>query len=310
MANLTSGELIVLLVGVVACVLLAAAGLYLRRRLRERGDQLRQQLSNRRHLVGDRAFNRIAMARRESEILARQGTDVSAATTLVGRAQAAFDSREYGRAYELAQSAHESLVALRSGRGPSPGAPLPGATGSPPPASPVRPAEAPAPPATPPPAAIPKHRAEAQFQLRLLATEIDRARRTPGSAPPSEAGVGTLTAAQAAFDRGDYTEAFRRALKGRRQVGGGVEALGPSPALGPPGAGPVPTPDHGAPDPAEIAERHAAATRCPSCGQPLLADDAFCRGCGTPRSVGSCPKCGAPRALKDGFCGKCGAPFA
>jgi hypothetical protein len=59
--------------------------------------------------------------------------------------------------------------------------------------------------------------------------------------------------------------------------------------------------------------------RCPSCGQPALADDKFCAACGSallaemPQPVLAdpdiCPKCGRPSAPDDRFCGNCGAPL-
>jgi len=64
----------------------------------------------------DRAFNRLAMARREAEILATSGVDVNSARSLIDAAQGAFDTGAFERAYESAQSAHELLVAARPHR--------------------------------------------------------------------------------------------------------------------------------------------------------------------------------------------------
>jgi predicted RNA-binding Zn-ribbon protein involved in translation (DUF1610 family) len=305
MTELGSGDLTVILVAVVACILLAAGGLYLRARLRLRSQQLRSELSARPAVVSDRAFNRIAMARREAQLLARQGVDVTASTALVGQAQASFDARDFGRAYELAQSAHETLVVARTGAPIRPSPPAartaPGPTVPTPAATP-----APAPPPTP---NIPKNRAESQFQLRVLTTELARARAANAKADATELAAASLAAGQAAYDRGEYTEAFRLALRGRRQIGSTIETLAPAPALRSGGTGAPADAGALATDPVAIAEQAAASDRCPNCGQPMLAADTFCRGCGTPRRATTCPACGAPRSPTDGFCGKCGTPF-
>jgi len=273
MAGLTSEEILAIVLVVVICTAMAAVGVLLLQRLRRRRDQLRGELSSRPEAVSDRAFNRIAMARREADILGRQGVELSRVRELIGEAQAEFDGRRFEHAYSLAQSAHELLVAARQrppsvATGPSPSPPTaPG--GSEPRSSP------------PSAAKIPAHRAEAQFQLRLLQDEI-------AGAATSEAGNGRrlqaqalATQAQQAFDRGDYAESFRLALKGRREGGRPIETVAPP---GPPapsgtsaeGAGP-------ADDPERTADSLASLARCPQCGHPMGPTEQFCRGCGSPR---------------------------
>ena len=311
MGTLTSGELEAIAAIAIVTVVLAIMGVYLLQRIQKRKDQLRSELSGKPELIGDRAFNRIAMVRREQEILARQGSDVSNAVGLIGRAQAAFDSRQFDRAYSLAQSAHEFLVAARRG---SP-APTPSSGASPAAASPVPDASWSAPPAlsavatpSPPPGArIPKNRAESQFQIHLLEQEVGTASRDRPTAEPTIQGRSSLSEAQAAFDRTEYTEAFRLALRGRRQLGGSIEALPPSPGTG---SGLREAPGSSDSELVLTAEQVASAQRCRSCGAPIVADDTFCRGCGTPRTAPGCPNCGAVRRARDTFCGKCGSPFA
>jgi ribosomal protein L32 len=110
--------------------------------------------------------------------------------------------------------------------------------------------------------------------------------------------------AQTAYAVGRYTEAFSLALKGRRGLGGNVGAVGPTPGVKPSSLEPE------APDLDRAVESAAGATRCPQCGHPTTADDAFCRGCGTSRAPTACPQCGAPRLPADTFCGRCGARFS
>ncbi len=315
MSSLTSQELLAIVVIVVLGVAVVALLLFLVKRLRDRRDQLLHELHNRPELVQDRAFNRIAMARREAEILGRQGRDVGRAGDLIATAQAAFDTRNYNQAYQSAQLAHESLVHSRSPPlatarpGPSVAAPLDASAST----APLPSGTAPwaSGPAVAPTGAIPRNRAESQFQLRLLDQEIDAARgRRPGAPEMAEAVAGR-DRAKAAFDRGDFTEAFRSALRARRALGGTVEGLPPPPSFrSPTDNRPGSTAPSAPPDAAESATRVAGAGRCPECGFPLLPDDRFCRGCGSPRSPMACPKCGASRTPADTFCGRCGERFS
>jgi len=307
--GLTSEEIFAVVVVVVVSIALAAVGLALLRRLRMRRDQLRGELSGRPEAMSDRAFNRIAMARRELNVLAGQGSEVPRARELIGEAQAAFDTRQFDRAYSLAQSAHETLVAARQrSSGPLPSAPSPAVGPEPTEAPPVGGTAAAPAPAAPP--KIPPHRAEAQFQLRLLSEEIARveAGGTTGGRAASSSRL--RDDAQRSFDRGDYAEAFRLALKGRREAGASVEALAPPPAGVAPPAGPTGPAGARPTDPAQTAAAIAASDRCPSCGHPTRSDDAFCRGCGAPRTPAVCGSCGAARLPSDTFCGRCGASFA
>lgn len=322
-ASLTQVEILAIVIVVVLAVSVAGVLLFLMRRLRLRKAKLLNELRVSPQLVQDRAFNRIAMARREAEILSRQGTDVSRAHELIAQAQGSLDTGSYDRAYQSAQEAHEALVRARQQGAPlpagsiapaasllpsGPSVPAPGgSTPRPPGAVPVSRQD----PATPPtPAGIPKNRAESQFQLRLLDQELQEARRTRSDAATVREARLLRTQAGAASDRADYTEAFRLALKGRRSLGGHLETLAPSPGTHPePTTGSSVEGERAQADPALTAERVAGSDRCPECGYPALPGDAFCRGCGVPRSLGTCSGCGTPRGPRDTFCGKCGTPF-
>ena len=310
-ASLTSLEVIVIVAVVILAVILVALGLMVIRRLRRRRDKLLHELKDSPELIQDRAFNRIAMARREAEILAGQGVDVTPARGLIAQAQGAFDTRNYDRAYESAQSAHEALVnARRVGGGVS----LTSAPRGPPlPSAPPAAASSDGPIASsgstfvPPPAPIPKNRVESQFQLHVLAEELERARAAQGPPAATQAADALRRQAEAAFAAGQYTDAFRLALRGRRELGVSLETL-PAPSKGAAGASSSdeePTTI----DPGAAAERAASANRCPDCGYPMLPDDVFCRGCGRPKGEMKCPQCGAGRGPKDTFCGRCGERF-
>ncbi|MGA8604560.1 MAG: zinc ribbon domain-containing protein [Thermoplasmata archaeon] len=313
MSSLTSTEIIALVFVVVLAVIVVGLFVYLIRRLRSRRAKLLSDLEDRPQLNQDRAFNRLSMARREAGILAAQGVDVHRAQELIAESQGAFDTRQYDRSYRVAQSAHEALVNARQHGTMTPGAPLPskGPAASAPPDTSRLPSGAtstsePPPSATPP---IPKNRAESQFQMRLLSDELS-ALGGARARDPAVAGANALRAqAQSAFDRGDYTEAFRVALRGRRTLGGSVESLpavtgGTSSAARAPPNGNATTLDA-----ARTAESVAGSERCPDCGYPALSGDSFCRGCGRPRAPLTCPSCGAARVGGEAFCGRCGARF-
>ena len=309
-SGLTSLELTELVLAVLLVVIGVGLGLYARARLQRRKAQLLGELQRRPDLVQDRAFNRLAMTRREVELLARQGVDVGRARQQIAEAQASFDNRRYEQAYQTAQVVHESLVNARKDGVPLPAAPARSApTAGAAAASTSK--ETAATGFSAPPMA--KNRAESQFQLRLLDQELATARAGHTTSPATTEASELTRRAHAAFDRSDFTEAFRLALKGRRTLGGSVESLRPPPA-GPPSSGvPAPTGPDGnggtRSDPGEAAAKVAGADRCPECGYPTLAGDEFCRGCGRPRAPSSCPQCGTPRTPSDTFCGRCGARF-
>lgn len=290
--------------------------LYLLSRLKRRRARLLSDLEDRPELNQDRAFNRLAMARREAGILVNQGVDIQRPQELIAEAQSAFDLRHYDQAYQLAQSAHEALVNARSQGSMAVGNPLPSsgmktpstgamAPGAAPVSPPVTPASV---PPSPPP--IPKNRAESQFQIRLLGDELAGLPTRRAQEPSASEATALRDQAKAAFDQGNYTDAFRLALRGRRTLGATVESLPPASAVP---AGPTvgtPSGDGAAtPDATRSAEAAAGAERCPDCGYPALPGDSFCRGCGRPRSAQTCLTCGAPRVGDEAYCGRCGSRF-
>jgi Double zinc ribbon len=306
-------------VAVILGVVVVAILLFSLQRLKARRTRLLQDLASTPRLASDRAFNRLEMARREAAILGRQGTDTGHARELIAQSQAAFDQAQYSRSYELAQSAHEAMVHARQ-TGALPSSPSPAGPAAAPPSrtSSAAPRSGPSGPSavastggtgTGPVSKLAPNRAESQFQIHLLDSELDATRSSRGS-PSAIATAGAFRSqAQAAFDREQYTDALRFALKGRRELGGKLETLAPV-AGGTPSAGPTGESDANGNDPAAAAERAAGGSRCAQCGYPARTDDSFCRGCGLPRTPTTCAKCGAARTPDDTFCGRCGARFS
>jgi len=317
MAGLTGFEIVTLVFVVVLGVVVVGLLLYLIRRLKSRQAKLLSELDDRPQASQDRAFNRLAMARREAGFLGGQGVNVQRAQELIAEGQGAFDTHHYDRAYQLAQSAHEALVTARQQGSRSTGSAL-GSGGTAPLPSHATTEGGPAPPsastgstAEPPSRpSIPKNQAESQFQIRLLTEELAALPGRRAREPDALQAADWKRQASQAFAQGNYTDAFRFALKGRRALGGPLETLPP------PGTAPLPasaTTGNGtgaAPDVTSTAETVAGGERCPECGYPTQAGDSFCRGCGRPHRPMTCPTCGAARGADEPFCGRCGARFS
>jgi hypothetical protein len=321
-------DLNTLIVPLLIIVILVAAALgvmlYAIRRLKARRAQLLSQLQDAPDLVEDRAYNRLRMAKSEVDILERQGMDVTRARALLQSGQEAFDQHNYPSALSRAQSAHETLISLRQGTGAG-GARLSDPSGLGPRSddsatrsgnSPLRPAvdltrDPPATggldgpgPNTGSPNAPPRNRAESRFQISVLTDEIAQARQTRPKDPTVAESDAIRAQASTAYDRAEYTEALRLALKARRRIGGRLETLPPTTPTGRSGSD---SPGNGGSSAMEVAVRTAESTRCPQCGAPMTSVDKFCRGCGAPRTDRSCPKCRQVAQPGDTFCGNCGS---
>jgi Double zinc ribbon len=301
-------EIVLVVVLVVVCV---AVGLLAWQVLRRRRDKLRSEIDASKASVEERAFNRIHIARSAADHLEKNGADVAGPRRLLDQASKSFDAGRHDDALALASSAHEALLkkaqapaALAPAVGAMPGATAPSPVGSSPGPT-IEPAGDPpmaTDPASEPPASptgrLPRNKAESHFQLRLLDEEL--AAGGPGGTPPSV--VREVTAlsldAHSSYEKGDYTEALRVALKGRRSLGARLETLPPPSVV----AAPAPT------DAAPATSDGGTADRCRQCGQPLRSGDKFCRGCGAAITASNCARCGESLDGVDQFCGRCGAP--
>lgn len=296
-------------------------------RLRRRRKQLAAELSDAPEIKEDRAHNQIRLASSEADILERAGVDVTRPRDLLAQARTRLDRRDVEEAISLARSAHEALILAkrgsssvppssegratfghrlaaptpRPGPGPdSPPAPLLafptlGSTGVEEPVSELPPAGS--------GVRLPKNRVESHFQLTLLVEEIEKSRTANPLEPTVAEAEGLRGQAQQAYGAGDYTDALRLALKGRRKLGTRIEALPPS--AGP--TAPIPPEEATARTGPKAAE---AQVNCPRCGRPNRPSDRFCRACGAPRQLSKCPRCGTPAAESDQFCGGCGSPLS
>jgi hypothetical protein len=294
-------EIVLVVILVLVCV---GLGLMAWQLLQRRRDALRSEIDASKASVEERAFNRIQIGRSAADHLERNGADVAGPRHLLDQASKSYDTGHHDDALALASSAHEALLkrSASASAGPSMASSLatPPADSSPEPSivSPMGPPPATGPSSDPPAAApgrLPRNKAESHFQIRLLDEELT-AGGPAGTTASTVRGVTAIASeAHASYDRGDFTEALRIALKGRRTLGARLETL-PPPTVAP------------AVDPNPAAEPGSGTERCGQCGQPMRTGDKFCRGCGAAVAEAKCARCGDALDGSDQFCGRCGAP--
>lgn len=318
--------------GVVVAIFVVLVFVYmLYRYLRRRGPELAARESK--SLVDDRAYNQIQLGRAAAERLAATGVDVSQARQLLDRAETARTGGNSTMSIELSKKAQDMLAAARSGgngfsgsRPPAPGASA-AYSGPPLPSSPAPKAAASMysePPTTPFVAEgagsignasgslesasnrPPKNMMEAHFQLSLALDELDQARGTRSSSSGFREAEALRSRGQAAYDRQDYTEALRLALRSRRALGTRIEGLPISPSPSPPGPGSSVGSVSGVRPPTSVSDPSASGQTCARCGRTVSPTDQFCRACGASVPPTVCANCGSPLTAEDRFCGRCG----
>ncbi len=303
------------------------------RYLRRRGPELAARESK--SMLDDRAYNQIQLGQAAAARLAATGVDVTQARELLNRAEVARTGGNYGMSIELSKKAQDFLAAARAGGNGLPASlssrsgPSTSLSGSPRPSTTAAGAASAgaagytAPPTVPfvaggtgstPEAAgssetasdrPPKNKMEAHFQLSLAQDELDQARATRSRSKGFREANELRNDGQAAYDRQDYTEALRLALKCRRTLGTRIEGLPVSTV--PTATGPAGEPGAAGKSPGPASEASSSGPTCPQCGQTAAPVDQFCRACGAPIRPVLCMNCGAPLRAGDRFCGKCGA---
>jgi Double zinc ribbon len=321
--------------GLVVAIFVVLVIVYmLYRYLRRRGPELAAREGK--TVLDDRSYNQIRIGQAAADRLSQTGVDVSAAKELFRRAEVARASGNYDLSLELSKKGQDSLAAARSGAMVLPSS-APARSTSPADASQLRsPSTATrsaaaavyAPPSDPPrlgggangpvlsvdsgaavepePARPPKNKMEAHFQLSLVQDELDQARAAKSRSKPFRDAEALRDQGQAAYDKQDFTEALRLALKSRRALGTRVEALpvSPIPASAPGGSDPGAAAARAS---GSLADAPTFGQKCAKCGRTASPTDQFCRGCGAPITPALCNSCGAPLLAGDRFCGRCGA---
>jgi hypothetical protein len=314
-------------------VLVGVYGLY--RYLKRRGPELAAREAK--SVLDDRSYNQIRLGQAAADRLERTGVDVTAAREYFRRAEAARAGGNFQGAIDLAKQGQDSLAKSRSDAGgfQSPAASLSSAPLSRTPgvasaaARPVASAAFAGPPTAPfvagglaggaelgsdpepTPDRPPKNKMEAHFQLSVLHDELEQARPSKSGTQGFRDALALNGQGQAAYDKQDFTEALRLALKSRRTLGTRVEGL------------PVTAVAKNTSTTSESAAAMAAARssgtgdasptfgqKCAKCGRTAAGTDQFCRGCGAPIAPAQCAGCGTPLLAGDRFCGKCGATQA
>jgi hypothetical protein len=296
-------------------------------RMRRHRTRLKRDLDPSPDVLEDRAHNQLRLAESEAAILERDGIETTRARALLAESKSRLDVGDFVRARTLAQSAHEQLVTLRktattpysspssseaqdlreNGSRPEFGfgderlstntlsfgssATVPG----PPASTPQNPPEGPR---------LAKNRAESQFETNRLNEELERLRLRHPDDPRLAEGIRYLAGSRSAYQAGDFTEALRLSLRGRRSIGAQIGSLGPpSPGTRLSSHSTAPVSLQGSP------ERLVGGTVCPACGRPTRPGDRFCRTCGAHVGSAMCPRCGKPLTDGDQFCATCGAPL-
>jgi double zinc ribbon protein len=308
-------------------VLVAVYALY--RYLRRRGPELATREG--RSVIEDRAYNQIRIGQAAADRLARMGVDVTEAQELLRRAETARLGGDYDNSIDLSRRSTNLLAAARTGGGPLPSSEMdrPSSASAGPrsiPTSPTvssagassfaafptissaaedsgRSAESGSTP-TPGSNRAPKNKMEAHFQLSVCKDELDHSRAGQSEAQSFRDAEKLYANGQTAYDREDYTEALRLALKGRRTLGTRVEAL-PVTATSSSTVSSARTAAARAAGP--VSDEPTFGQKCANCGRIAGPADQFCRECGAPMAPVLCTNCGTPLLAGDRFCGKCGA---
>ncbi|MDE1819416.1 MAG: zinc ribbon domain-containing protein [Euryarchaeota archaeon] len=166
----------------------------------------------------------------------------------------------------------------------------------------------------------PKDFMEARFMLTSLQNDLDAAPAERKQDPAVREARDWAQKSQASFDRKDYTESLRLAMRGRRRLGGagistisvgaGTVVEAPPEELSPTArrsSAPPPTAATSAPPSATAPT--SPAMSCGRCGRVNNSGDRFCRGCGAMLAPPSCPRCHRPVEADDRFCHGCGSPL-
>jgi hypothetical protein len=141
---------------------------------------------------------------------------------------------------------------------------------------------------------LPQNYLESKFMIECARMSIDTASKQGSDMVEAER---MLAIAMEHYDRTEYTEALKHALRAKRTAEG--QKVSVQPETRPPEAGKE--------EPKAPIEVPGKAD-CGNCGQPVDESDNFCRKCGTKIvRVPRCPSCSSEVDEGDAFCRKCGA---
>lgn len=237
-------------------------------------------------LVRDDAYNALMTTQAVSRALKDQGRNTKEADLLLVKAEATYERRDYLMCKELAEEARSVLKQTRAEEKTETLeriAPRPVAepeTDQPPPLQEIK--------------KLPQNYLESKFMIETARMCIDAASQQGVDIIEAER---TLAVARECYDRTEYTEALKHALRAKKTAEG---------QKAPPRAEAKP-PEVKREEPEEPM-RPPAEAACGSCGRPVDESDNFCRKCGAEIiRVPKCPSCGLEVDENDAFCRRCGA---
>jgi ribosomal protein L40E len=144
---------------------------------------------------------------------------------------------------------------------------------------------------------LPKNYLESKFMICSVRDILEQS----GAKQKNAAAEENLRQAEESFQKEEYTEALKLALRAKRALDGGSDSIGPIESK------PIatnPQTERLPPQPKSLRE---PSKNCVRCGASLTDDDVYCRKCGlkVDRSP-KCSVCGEKLADEDIFCRKCG----
>lgn len=163
---------------------------------------------------------------------------------------------------------------------------------------------------------VPKNYLEAKFEISLLEDALTKL--PPESSPESRK---LLVTAKKAWEKENYSDALRMAMRGKRALeqksddtipltaGTTVDVPPQTPVAAAARSSAPMSGDDYKMEPA-TGEARPTTVVCSRCNKENPAKNKFCRGCGKPLAAPLCPRCQKAIEADDAFCGTCGAPVS
>jgi tetratricopeptide (TPR) repeat protein len=310
--GLAESDLIILAVlGIILAIVIFFELRYFRRKRKERVDV---------KIHKDDAYNSIMTAKAVAEALKTRGRVSREANLLIIEAEAAFQRGNHlyalesiNKAKDLLKNAKEehadpvaSIAAKVGGKGVEEKCEVPFQEAR----------------------KLPKNYLESKFIICSVRDILEQSGAEQRNADAEE----SLRQADEAFQKEDYTEALKLALRAKRALDGGAEAIGPienKPVTTDAQVERLPPQPRSLKEPSKNCVRCGASLteedvycrkcglkvdrspKCAACGEKLAEDDIFCRKCGNQvKNAYSCPKCEEMVSGDAARCPKCGVPLS
>lgn len=281
MVGLSDVDLIILAVlGIILAIVIFLELRYFRSKRKNRVDK---------KIMQDDAYNSIQTTKAVAEALKARGRTSKEANLLIIEAEAALERGNHQYALESINKAKELLKSAKEEKA-DPVAQIVSKVGV---KSGEEKCEVPFQEAR----KLPKNYLESKFMICSVRDILEHSGAKGKNAVVEE----NLKQADESFQKEDYTEALKLALRAKRALDGGADSIGPIESK-------LQIKDTGVerlpPQPKSL---HEPSKSCVRCGSSLTEEDVYCRKCGlkVDRSL-KCSACGEKLAEDDIFCRKCG----